>query len=469
MEYLYVIGAGLLVGTLVAMRSESIPWIAFALAFFIAPLASMFPPPLDKVHWGLTMFYLWAWLVVGVRTLLGKVQRKPYPVPLPVVFLFAFVFCAALGSAYSLRPLEIAAAGRYYFQEWAVVFVILLLVGEEKKVRILAVAFLGLAAVQPLLAGFQQISLSGEMFSGDRIGGSFGVRLGGGAILSLFLVTQIVVLAALVRHRQIRPLWGILGIFWLCLPLLWTHAKAMVVMIPVGILTLFATDLRKRPVVAAAAVSVSIMVSGALSYVYFTTSGQYYAKEEYAPQTFRAFVDGSLGYALLSTGREELNRGTSLLHWLRSRDWSVNLLETLVGHGIGSSKEGLVVHGHLQEDPRYGRKGMDYTAVSRLLWEVGALGTAAFLGVFLSAIIAAGRLSKSPRVPELHRGLLSGYQAALVMMIVALLWKDFLVDSVFGALAAFFIGYVLYWSATVRAEARAFLGQQEPSRVTVVP
>lgn len=450
MEYLYVIGAGLLVGALVAARIHLIPWIVFGAAFFIGPWSPMFPPPLDKAHWALTMLYLWIWLILAVRTSLGKVERSLFPVPLPLNFFFLFLFCAALGSAYSMQPAEIVAAGKYYFQEWAIPFLIFLLVGSEKTVRALALAFLALALLQPAFAGLQQLALSGRAFSGDWIGGSFGTRAGGGAILSLFLLTQLVVVLTLVRHGILRIWQGVAAVLWISVPLLWTHAKAIVLMLPVGVLAVYLRDLRSRPAAAAAGLVFAMLGTAVIAYSYFSVAEQYRTNPEYAPETFSEFVEGSLNYAILDTGKMELNRGTAVAHWFTMHSFARNPLETLVGHGIGSAKEGGVVVGHLHAHPEYGRPGMDYTALSRLLWEVGIVGAIAFTGIFVSAILAAGRLSKSQTIPAFHRAILAGYQAALTIMLVALLWKDYLVDSVFGALAGFIIGYILYWYARDR-------------------
>ncbi len=444
MDYLYIIGAGLMIGIMIAFFVDGALWVALILSFLALPLAETMWPSFRQSHWAVTMFYFWMWMIVVFRILIGKVR---YPIPkLPSTFWFlmVFAFCGALGSAYARNYIEAVAAGKEYFQAWVLLPLFFLLIRRDSTARYAALAFVGLAIIQPLVAGYQSWAWRGQLYVGDRIGGTFGGRLGSGAHLSVFIMIQLLVIISFIKSGSIKMWVGVSTALWIFSPIMWTHAKAMVLLLPFGMSVLFARELKDRPIVGIAGIVVAVIGSGMLAYTYFSVMDQYKKDPAYVPETFNEFVQGSLDYAVLDRGKDDLNRGTALLYWFQTHSLAVNPLETLVGHGLGSAKEGALVAGHLFDDPRYGRLGMGYTSFARLLWEVGIIGTTAYLGIFISAAFTAGRLARSSVVPGLDRAVLAGYQAAILTFVLIFFWKDF-VSVAFGTMSAFAVGYVLYW------------------------
>ncbi len=445
MDHLYIIAAGLLVGIIIAFFVDGVLWVAFVLTFLVVPLLEAMWPNFEQARWATSMFYFWMWMIVGFRVLVGKVRHPIPKLPSIIWFFLVFMFCAALGSVYARNFVEAVAAGRGYFGAWVIAPLLFLIIRRDSTARYAALALVGLALIQPLVAGYQNWAWSGQPYVGDRIGGTFGGRAGSGAVLSIFLMIQLFVIISIIKNENLKVWAGVSIALWIFTPILWTHAKAIVVLLPFGMSILFARELKERPVVGIAGFVVAVISSGMLAYSYFSVIDQYKADPAYVPDTFGEFVDGSLGYAVLDSGREELNRGTALLYWVQTHGFRANPLETLVGHGIGSARKGTHAAGYLYDDPRYGRPQMGYTSMSRLLWEVGIIGTIAYLGIFISAAVNAGRLSRSSVVPRLDRAILGGYQAALVTFVVVFFWKDYVEDVSVTTISAFLIGYVLYW------------------------
>lgn len=445
MEYLYIVGAGLLVGMLVAFSVEAVIWIAFALALLFVPFASTISPSLTQAHWVATMFYFWLWVIVGFRLFLGKVVSPLPPVPMTLWMLMLFAFTGALGSMYGRAFVEVIAAGKDYFQAWVIPLLFFLLLRREGTAQAIVIAILLLAIIQPIVAGWQYYTSGHEMYAGDRIGGTFGSGLGTGAVLSIFALSQALVLLALAQRAVLNWRLVIPLTLWVCIPMLWTHAKAIVVLLPLGVFLLFARDMRERPTLVASVTIISLIGAIFVAWTYLSVVDQYYDNPDYAPQTMADFVDGSLAYAITDASNAQLNRGSAIFYWWEKHSLMKNPLETLVGHGLGAAKWGGVVEGRLYADSRYGRPGMGVTPVTRLLWEVGIIGTFAFIGMLMSAMRMASRLAVNNSIPMFHRSVILGYHATLVIFLITLFWHPFWNMVTFVTFVAFVFGYLLYW------------------------
>jgi hypothetical protein len=132
-EYLYIIGLGLLLAIVIAWNMEVMVWVAFVLAMIIEPVASMMLPQIEQLHWIVTIFYVWVWFLLIARLSLGKVEPTPLKIPSPFIFFFVFLFCGALGSAYALNFSEAISAGKGYFQAWVIPFVFYFLLRQERS------------------------------------------------------------------------------------------------------------------------------------------------------------------------------------------------------------------------------------------------------------------------------------------------------------------------------------------------
>jgi hypothetical protein len=150
----------------------------------------------------------------------------------------------------------------------------------------------------------------------------------------------------------------------------------------------------------------------------------------------------------------ELTRWTALTFWLKEHV-RANPINTLIGHGVGASREnsaGLVSTETLAEK-RYTGLRIGYTALSALLWDTGVIGLITVLGMFASAFFTAGRLARHYRGKDKFKtGLFEGLQAGMAVLTLSLAHKDFFVNHLpYQAFTYMIIGFIAYsWLEVTR-------------------
>jgi hypothetical protein len=155
----------------------------------------------------------------------------------------------------------------------------------------------------------------------------------------------------------------------------------------------------------------------------------------------------------------ELSRWTALTFWAQEHV-RANPINTLIGHGVGASREnaGGVVGASTLAEKKYGGLRIGYTAVSALLWDTGVIGLITVLGMFGSAFLTAGRVARYYRDKDNFRtGLFEGLQAGMAVLGLSLAHKDFFVNHVpYQAFTYLIIGFIAYsWLEVVRAESQS--------------
>jgi hypothetical protein len=140
-----------------------------------------------------------------------------------------------------------------------------------------------------------------------------------------------------------------------------------------------------------------------------------------------------------------LSRWTSLTFWAEQHA-TTNPVNTLLGHGLGASREQ-----ESTEDPvktlaerKYPGLNIGYTAVSALLWDTGVVGLVTVLGMFGSAFLMAGAVARHHRNRDpLRCSVYEGMQAGLAVLALGLFHKDFFVVHIpYQTLTYLLIGYV---------------------------
>jgi hypothetical protein len=155
-----------------------------------------------------------------------------------------------------------------------------------------------------------------------------------------------------------------------------------------------------------------------------------------------------------------LSRVSALTFWAQEHVRS-NPINTLIGHGLGASREpeGLLDRAHTLAEKRYPGLRIGYTALSSLLWDTGLVGLAAVLGMFASAFFMAGGLARHYRGKDPFRtALFEGLQASMAVLALSLAHKDFFVVHLpYQALVYLLIGFIAYsWLQVVRGEGASY-------------
>jgi hypothetical protein len=448
MDSFIVIAFGVLVGLILVFSVDRMLWATLLLSMVIFGLAIMITTSAGTLRWAITMVSVVMFIVVIGRILLGLTQRVGR-LPKSLLFFYVFIILTIIGAGLNFHPQEWISAAKNYFQFWAVPLVYYYLLQNEMMPRKIAIAMLILASLQPLVSTLQYVLIRGSAFIGDRIGGTFGSgigEIGGNAELAMFQVTQMFVVFALVKYKSIRFGTGVALSLWFLVPLYFTATKAVIVMIPLGMIVLYLKEMRARPVVFTGVMIVALSFSAILTYAYFSSVKNYYSVSAYAPDTFEDFVQDSIAYNVEDRGERELNRTTSLVYWLDHHSITSNPLATLFGHGLGAAKMSGQVFGRLYYTSEHRGKSLGVTLLARLLWEAGLLGALLYTFIFVALFVLAGRLAKEVSIPVLHRAFLSGYQASLVVLIISIPYKKSLVNSQsFAAYSMFLVGYILFW------------------------
>jgi len=448
MDPVYIIAFGLLSGLVAVFSREAILWLSIMVSMVLAGLVIMIAPNANIIKWAITMTSA-VILVIGLGGVFLGRNKRMVSSPFSLWLLFAFMLLSVISLGLNFYPVEFLAAGKNMFQYWGIPLVFYYLLVTEKTPKNLAIAMLVIAAMQPVVAAMQHYLLRGTAFSGDRVGGTFGGALGGtggSAELSMFLVIQFFVLFALAKYRVIKGYTALILGMWFLMPLLWTQAKAVVVMIPLGMLVLYADQLRARPMRFIGAMSLTLVLVAVISVAYFNTVGEYYKDKRFVPDTFGEFVDKSIAYNVGDKGRKELNRTSAIAYWWQESGLGNEPLALLFGHGLGAAKMSGSIMGHLYWEQEYRFLALGITFLTRLLWEVGIIGTMIYFGIFISIFRLAGKVAADRNIPVFHRAILSGYQAGIIVIILSIPYQKGLINNqAFAAFSMFVVGYVLFW------------------------
>jgi hypothetical protein len=239
----------------------------------------------------------------------------------------------------------------------------------------------------------KRIGLGGGVVPIDIVSGTFEASLEGGGSSSIMVIFLIIVLAYVLSAWKEKVIsTGKMATFALLLgsPLFLGETKIALVLLPMMFSMVFATQIRRHPVKAVGALVVAALLTALLAWVYLSMMAT--GKSTPAQQVQKAidYNFGNVGYY----DRYSLNRTTATTFWFGQHGLN-NPVETVFGHGIGSSYSGAgsLVPGHLNS--RYPFMAINLTTLSTLLWDTGLLGTMLFMVAFFAAWRASSRLMGS--------------------------------------------------------------------------
>lgn len=402
---------------------------------------------------------IWAILVVplalsGFLALAGGLASKATWVPailsmillLPsmVILLWerkapAYVWWALVFMTYAVlvtvvegvSPKQLLAGFKRYFQGYGLMFALAVLSFAAVQVRRWRTFFVWLAFAQLPMCLFQLlvlVPLRGGLAAGgestDVVAGTFGGSLVGGSNnsdLVLFQLTALAFLLALAKE-------GVLprkGAWWKFLvvaaPLAMGESKIVLVMLPMCVAMVYLEGLLRNPL--------RSLVVGALTAVVTLALAQLYAQvlmgsslDEVVTDTIRYnFQD--VGY-----GQYLLNRWTALEFWWANHSLT-NLQTLLFGHGLSASYTSAITaeSGHI--GARYPGLGIDLTAATTLLWDLGVVGLFLWLLVLVLAFIKASQLSRVAASPQVRAEALA-LRASMALFLLYLVYNNSAVNLV---------------------------------------
>ena len=393
------LAVGLVGGIILLTSPKKTIWLVIAFGLATPALLDMGGHGLSKILWAVSMMSLLLWLP-GLMNLFDLNKSQPIEsqhnkyVPFFIWLAISFVIfsiVSALLEHYSLS--EFLTGFKRYFQAFGLLLALVTLniskQDMDKWLRLLlAIALLQLPfslferfILVPLRGG---ISAAGAEAT-DIVAGTMGANLSGGSPNSLMVIFVLIAFSFIFSRWRVgvisrSKLW-IYGVI-LLLPLVLGETKVVVFMLPIIGLVLLRKDIVKHPVRYLPVIVALAWLTIAFAYLYV-----YIMLDSNFADAYKISVQYNVkdvGY-----GTSLLNRTTVMSFWWGLQS-AQDPLGFLFGNGLGSSYGSGIQAGHIAA--KYPGYGISLTTVSTLLWDVGLLGLALYVAVYVAAWRAASKL-----------------------------------------------------------------------------
>lgn len=440
-----LVGAMMLSIVVLALSPRAIVWLMLVLVLLVVGQLTFFLG-IQQANW---LPYLLL-LLVAVKFLLEKLRVvKPVATGLSIspisilIVLFCLFFClSALINKTDLASFGVAA--KNYIFPWFLTALIVSAIPQTDEFQSIWKFLLWIVPVQVPFAIPQYFYFARRSgASWDAIVGTFGGNFltgGGSGTMAIFLVFGIILALSLFRERQIDGKMLALVVLTALATVALAEVKIFFFCIPVALVLLFRSRILVNPIKSLALGLCGALLLGSVILVYQKTYSQ-------AMNNVND-VQGLIDYVFIaesnpdSFNREtgELSRTSAILMWKRynsPKDYAY-----YIGHGPASSRESKTL-GTGVAARRYPFTLTTSTA-STLLWDLGLLGYALFLGLLSVAGIAALRLAH--RAPPMETAVLNSLGVMLLLNLPLSIYNRDLVDSATAqVLLAFWIGYILLY------------------------
>lgn len=338
-----------------------------------------------------------------------------------IMFLVAFlawgVFASLLGGISQTQAL---LAIKNYFAIWLVVIPAIWLGTRSRPLDRFEKFLFLLLVLQLPFAVVQNLSTT----NWDAVVGTFGGNPEGGGASGTLMIYVIVGLLVSVAWWQRGKMSGVallatLGLVFLIV--IQGEVKAFFFLLPLAIFVSLRRIALTRPAQSAALALVMALGS-------YVTLGLYDEKINSTSVGRTESLENSIEYFFdttfvsLSTG--EVSRGASVALWYEEGG---NTTERLVGYGLGASRLSATVdNGSVAK--RFGQIAINSTTMAQLLWDTGLIGTALFIGIFVSAFRQALRISRqAPN--QIIRARADFFAGVIVLAFPLLIYDRSLVDG----------------------------------------
>lgn len=356
-------------------------------------------------------------------------------------------------AANSLPILDWLVGVRIYLPVFGIFAYIAYCNPNERLLKGILIFMLAIASVQWAFCLYQKLYIVPSRLAGhypgsawDSIVGTFGGdKFGGGESGSLGIYLSLMTTLAIALHKQaqLKTLWFLIIFVSSFAAMAMVESKVIALMIPAGFFLVYRDYAFKKPVVfIAGSMAVAMLMCGLLVAYYYL-----YWQTDNNKGMFDALFN-QFAYSFnpqFQASTTNLGRVKSLLFWWNHHSLLDNPLTLLFGHGLASAVSSSSVIGE-GVAVRAQAVMLDVTGISKLLWESGVVGSLTFVTVFVLGFFRARSLKVNPAVPAWHRAAMSGVEAALAIMPLAIFYEVTIVSSPPMQFAAmFYLGYVAYW------------------------
>ncbi|MDN5752381.1 MAG: hypothetical protein L0H15_03740 [Nitrosospira sp.] len=416
---------------------------------------------ISQAHW---IPYLLA-LILGLRALMQWTQpteknfvanihtKHPwFIVPLVVYFL---TMIASVG--FNFPPLaQLVVALKNYLFMWGVLLAFLAVRSFDTTTAITWKAVVIVACMQLPVVLYQKFFVASRLsnaggaagLSWDAISGTFGGGLLGGHSASMALFITIAVAFSLIAWRTREISLSRLGLICvLALPsVFFAEVKAVILwLIVVGFLV-FSREIRNRPFAFLGFMLGFTVLVGGIAAAYKTMYYDGDRATEYA-EVYEKQITYFFDPDKFSAQTQEIGRTASAVFWWEQHDLS-DPIRMVLGHGLGSSRgDSSFAVGEVARNHRF---RIDTSTVSTLLWDVGLLGLASFVGILFLGTLESYRLARRKDLPIHLRAGVECSSIGLFLILSGLIYNRDAIDAASVQFLMFFFLAIL-----VRAKAFA--------------
>ncbi|MDR4514982.1 hypothetical protein [Nitrosomonas sp.] len=414
----------LIIGFAFLAKPDWIIWLILTLGLLVIGVLPLF------IHEGLAARSAWSLSILGfflmsvsfLKLLSTPGIQKETPVFIWLALLF-FIYALLCTLANWQSTGEFLGGAKRYFQMWGFIFALCWLSLNEQKMQRWRLFILCIAMAQLPLAIYQLITwvpfresiknAYPHMVPIDVVAGTFGSSITGGGASAEMAVFLIIILGFILTRRMEKTLstkYFVLLTPIIIAPLFLGETKAVLFMLPLMFIVLYRHKIIKqlRFWLLSFTVIMSITIFAGYTYLSFMPEK---SGEELISDTI-AYNFQDKGY-----GGYYLNRTTAITFWAQNQQIS-DPVPFFFGNGLGASHS--ATGGHIAA--RYPGYGINLTAASTLLWDLGIVGLALFISILVLAWRCANRLIQETTSPAV-RADATAIQAALALFAFYLFYR----------------------------------------------
>lgn len=355
-------------------------------------------------------------------------RGAPAPAPLSTrlvllaVYLYLGFFFFSLSLGHATIP-QLISTLRFGLPIFGVLFALYWFPWHPKRLTLLWMLMLAITVLQLPVVVYQHFFLI-SADGWDSVVGSFGTGMS--PILVMFVLTSF--LYCLARwDRGLLPGWLVGVVFVIVMAvILLGEVKAAILWMPIGVFVVLRRRLKNPLVFVTYGIFLMLFVAG----TFLAYKTLYWGDKQGGGNTIAEKYDNTSGYVfdtrVINYQTGEVSRGASLALWYR--DPLPSTLERLVGYGPGASAtsqstgKGVVA-------ARYRTLQLGATAIAQLLWDVGILGTLAFVAILVTGIAAGWQLGRRNDLPPAQMAIADASLAAMVLFLSTLIYNRGVLDE----------------------------------------
>ncbi len=437
-------------GVVIVFFPHPLFWGTVLLGLVVSGLTRLYLPGLQEIRWLLVPTSM----ALIVHGLVSPRKDQSIQFPLFLWFSIAFILVLCFSSVINSVPTKISALGiKGYLQVWGLMFGLALIpFGRQttdtllKVMLIVAFVQIPLALHQFFVLVPQRVGLGDGIVPVDVVAGSFGAKkFGGGenSVLSAYLVISIAFLVAFWRNGVLKTWLFLFGAATLFLPIILTESKIAVFYLLAAFLTLAWSFRLGRParvigMTAGFIALIFVMIAALIAFA--PKANQVRSVSDLIEYTWNYNVRSDTSYG----GR--LSRAGAYRYWAENHGFD-RPVSTLIGNGAGVTRKEtpsqvLANHSLFDMELEVGRTG-----ATAILWETGIIGLFFVVGMFVSALMTAGRLAKRYRDDPATSAIFTGIQAGVVILFISFFDKSYFVFQIgYQSIFALIFGYLAWWT-----------------------